>query len=308
MIKTRMGYSLLILIILMTTKQLLGVLIVSSALGYYHYEKDKTPDSNVVVVPNDKPKVIPENKPKVGLLFTEVDKHRNIEENTVYADVLNHSLQEPYGDQSGRRINVHETSHGITSELRNFYSKTLGKKLNVFYVLKSRCIVLEESNVSMHLVTKYIPPVLRSYRYNLYFVKNLTDWNDMPSYIMDEWNSYILGSMSAVEDYNNGILKERVDAVSGCLDFSIYAACFAMTVKKHDKEYWDSYPQFKYAIKFLLIQAEKTYSDGIAITNFRTSAQDNLYNSLQNHPDAKELREFLVEEFDGIFVDKKDPM
>ena len=99
-----------------------------------------------------------------------------------------------------------------------------------------------------------------------------------------------------------------LDAVSGCLDFSIYAACFAMTVKKHDKEYWDSYPQFKYAIKFLLIQAEKTYSEGIAITNFRTSAQDNLYNSLQNHPDAKELREFLVEEFDGIFVNKKDPM
>lgn len=305
MISTRIGYNLLILIILMTTKQLLGVLIVSSALGYYHYENNQTPDTNVVVVPNDKPKVVPENKPKVGLLFTEVDKHRNIQENTVYGDVLSHSLQEPYGDQDSRRINVHETSHGITSELRNMYQKALGKKINVFYVLKSRCIVLEESNISMHLVTKYIPPVLRSYRYNLYFVKNIVDWNDMPSYIIDEWNSYILGSMSAVEDYNNGILKERVDAVSGCLDFSIYAACFALTVKKHDKEYWDSYPQFKYAIKFLLIQAEKTYSEGNLIANFRTQSQDKLLSDLQNHPDAAELRNFLVEEFDGIFVNKK---
>lgn len=305
MIKTRMGYSLLIFIILMTTKQLLGVLIVSSALGYYHYENSQTPDINVVVVPNDKPKVIPENKPKIGLLFTEVDKHRNIQENTVYGDVLSHSLQKPYGDQDSRRINVHETSHGITSELRNMYQKALNKKVNVFYVLKSRCIVLEESNISMHLVTKYIPPVLRSYRYNLYFVKNIVDWNDMPSYIIDEWNSYILGSMSAVEDYNNGILKDRVDAVSGCLDFSIYAACFALTVKKHDKEYWNSYPQFKYAIKFLLIQAEKTYSEGNLIANFRTQSQDKLLSDLQNHPDAAELRDFLVEEFDGIFVNKK---
>lgn len=305
MITTRMGYSLLILIILMTTKQLLGVLIVSSALGYYHYENNQTPNIDVVIVPNDKPKVVPENKPKVGLLFTEVDKHRNIQENTVYGDVLSHSLQKPYGDQDSRRINVHETSHGITSELRNMYQKALGKKVNVFYVLKSRCIVLEESNISMHLVTKYIPPVLRSYRYNLYFVKNIVDWNDMPSYIIDEWNSYILGSMSAVEDYNNGILKERVDAVSGCLDFSIYATCFALTVKKHDKEYWETYPQFKYAIKFLLIQAEKTYSEGNLISNFRTQSQDKLLSDLQNHPDAKELKDFLIEEFDSIFISRK---
>lgn len=305
MISTRIGYNLLILIILMTTKQLLGVLIISSALGYYHYENNQTPNNDVVVVPDDQPKVIPENKPKVGLLFTDVDKHRDIKENTVYGDVLSHSLQEPYGDQDSRRINVHETSHGITSELRNMYQKALGKKVNVFYVLKSRCIVLEEPNISMHLVTKYIPPVLRSYRYNLYFVKNIVDWNDMPSYIIDEWNSYILGSMSAVEDYNNGILKERVDAVSGCLDFSIYAACFALTVKKHDKEYWETYPQFKYAIKFLLIQAEKTYNEGNLISNFRTQSQDKLLYDLQNHPDTAELRNFLVEEFDGIFVNKK---
>ena len=135
MIKTRMSYSLLIFIILMTTKQLLGVLIISSALGYYHYENNQTPNNDVVIVPDDKPKIIPENKPKVGLLFTDVDKHRDIKENTVYGDVLNHSLQEPYGDQDSRRINVHETSHGITSELRNMYQKVLNKKVNVFYVL-----------------------------------------------------------------------------------------------------------------------------------------------------------------------------
>jgi len=310
MIKTRMGYSLLILIILMTTKQLLGVLIVSSALGYYHYEKDKTPDSNVVVVPDSKPEIIPDKIPepkpeeKSGLFLTDVDKHRTIDENTVYADVLSHSFGEPYGDRYGRRINVHETSHGITSELRNFYEKALKRKLNAFYILNGKCIVLEESNIDMRLVTKYIPENLRSYRYNLYFVKGIVDWNDMPSYIIDEWNSYILAGKSSVEDYHNGLIREKVDAVSGCLDFSIYSVCFAMSVKEHDTEYWDSYPQFKNTIKYLLIEAEKTFGKGMEIENFRNSSQKQLFDNLQNSKEAAKIRDFLITEFDGIFLIK----
>ena len=304
MITTWVGYNLLI----MTTKQILSLIVISSALGYYYYENNQPNNTIVVIMPDDKPKTIPENKPKPkeksGLVFTEVDKYRKIEENTVYGDVLTHSFEKPYGDQDSRRINVHETSHGITSHLRNLYSKALSKKLNVFYVLNSRCIVLEESNISMHLVTKYIPPDLRSYRYNLYFVKNIVDWNDMPSYIIDEWNSYILGSKSAVEDYKNGILNEKVDAVSGCLDFSIYAICFAMAVKEHDNEYWKTYPQFKNTIKFLLIEAEKTFGEGMKIENFRNSSQEKLHKNLKSSPDAKKIRAFLKEEFDNIFIDK----
>ena len=304
MIITWIGYNLLI----MTTKQILSLLVISSALGYYYYENNQSDNTIVVIMPDDKPKTIPENKSKPkeksGLVFTEVDKYRKIEENTIYGDVLTHSFEKPYGDQDSRRINVHETSHGITSHLRNLYSKALSKKLNVFYVLNSSCIVLEESNISMHLVTKYIPPDLRSYRYNLYFVKNIVDWNDMPSYIIDEWNSYILGSKSAVEDYNNGILNERVDAVSGCLDFSIYAICFAMAVKEHDNEYWKTYPQFKNTIKFLLIEAEKTFGEGMNIENFRNSSQEKLHKNLKNSPDATKIRAFLKEEFDNIFIDK----
>lgn len=290
------GYNLLI----MTTKQALSLLIIVSTLGYY-YENNQQNNIPVVVVPDNKPKIIPENKSEV--IFTDVDKYRSIDENTVYGDVLSHSFEKPYGDQDSRRINVHETSHGITSHLRNFYSKALKRKLNVFYVLNSRCIVLEESNISMHLVTKYIPSDLRSYRYNLYFVKNLTDWNDMPSYIIDEWNSYILGSKSAVEDHNNGVINERVDAVSGCLDFSIYAICFAMAVKEHDNEYWITYPQFKNTIKFLLIEAEKTYREGIKIENFNNSSQNKLYETLQKSDNAGKIRAFLREEFDGIFIE-----
>jgi hypothetical protein len=300
--------SLLILLIFMTTKQIFGLILVSSALAYYNYENNNAPNTTVVILPNSNPEVIPdkipEPKPEINnsLFLTDVDRHRGIEERTVYGDVLSHSFGEPYGDRYGRRINVHETSHGITSELRNFYEKVLNRKLNVFYILNSKCIVLEESNIEMRLVTKYIPESLRSYRYNLYFVKGIVDWNDMPSYIIDEWNSYILASKSSVEDFHNGLVTEKVDAVSGCLDFSIYAVCFAMAVKENNTEYWNSYPQFKNTIKYLLIQAEKTFGEGMKINNFRNSAQNELFNKLQNSNEASKIRDFLSEEFDGIFL------
>jgi hypothetical protein len=307
-INTKSGYN-LIFYIIMTTKQILSLIFVSSALAYYHYENNNPTNTSVVIVPDSKPEVIPDEKPKPeiknSLFLTNVDKHRDIEQGTIYGDVLSHSYGEPYGNRDGRRINVHETSHGITSELRNFYQKALNKKLNVFYVLNSKCIVLEESNIDMRLVTKYIPEKLRSYRYNLYFVKGIVDWNDMPSYIIDEWNSYILSSKSSVEDFHNGLVSERVDAVSGCLDFSIYSVCFAMAIKDHDKEYWISYPQFKNTIKYLLIEAEKTFNQGMKIDNFRNSAQKILLDNLQNSEEASKIRNFLEEEFDGIFLLKK---
>jgi hypothetical protein len=297
-----------ITLLIMTSKQLLGLILVSSTLMYYNYENNQPSNTNVVIVPNNQPKIIPDKTPKEKdqPFLTDVDKYRNINENSIYADVLSHSIQEPYGDRFGRRINVHETSHGITSELRNFYQRALNKKLNAFYVLNSKSIVLEESNIDMRLVTKYIPSALKSYRYNLYFEKNISDWNDMPSYIIDEWNSYILGSMSAVEDYHSGKLTERVDAVSGCLDFSIYSICFAMAVCDNDKEYWNTYPQFKNTIKFLLSRAEKTFFEGMLIDNFKTPSQTQLYQSLLTHPDAEKLRNFLNKEFDGIFINQNE--
>jgi hypothetical protein len=294
----------LIVLVVMTSKQLLGLALVLSALMYYNYENNQPSNIDMVIVPDNQPEIIPDKPPKEknALFLTDVDRHRNINENTVYGDVLSHSLGEPYGDRFGRRINVHETSHGITSELRNFYQKALNKKLNVFYILNSKCIVLEESNIDMRLVTTYIPKNLRSYRYNLYFVKGLQDWNDMPSYIIDEWNSYILGSMSAVEDFNNGILNEKVDDVSGCLDFSIYSVCFAMAVKEHHKDYWNSYPQFKNTVKYLLIKAEKTFGKGMEIDNFRNSSQNELLIALQKSEEAAPIRDFLKKEFDGVFL------
>lgn len=275
-------------------KKMLYLVVIFLLLTSYNYQKNST-----IEVIDDPPKVI-DVIVKPSLQLYPVVKYRNTGTD-IYSDIFNHSKQDPY-TKSSRRINAHETSHGITSELRKYYETLWKTKLNVFYVLNSKCIILNESKSTMSQVIEYIPPILRSYRYNLYFVEQIKNWDDMPSYIIDEWNSYILGSMVAVEDYENNIPQDRGDAVSGCLDFSIYAVCFAMSVKDNDPEYYSEYKEFKEAIKYLLIQAEKTFNKGMTIEPFVTATQIKLLNDLRTHKDAQDIRQFLIDEFDGIFV------
>jgi len=120
-----------------------------------------------------------------------VPKNHNIDDSTVYNDVTSRQ-KDPFGDSAGRHINVHETAHGIHSDLRNEYQKKLRYKCNAFYCLKGKAVILKDPNITIKNVTKYIPSNLKSYRYQLYFVDQLKNWNDMPTYILDEWTAYIL--------------------------------------------------------------------------------------------------------------------
>jgi len=239
-----------------------------------------------------------------GLSFIKIPKYRDIEDRgIIYQDVLSYSKQKPFGDESGRNINVHETVHGIHSDVRNEYEKKLGYKLNALYCLDGNVILLKEPNITIRHVIKYVPEELRSYRWNLYFVQQLSNWDDQPTYILDEWIAYILGSKCAVNDHELGINTHKSDAISGCLDFSIYAIAFAMAVKEHDPNYWKNHPEFKETIKYHLIQAEKTIGAGLDISEFNSEKQDILYNNLLHHVNGEDIREFLFDEFEGIFVD-----
>lgn len=243
-------------------------------------------------------------KESSGISFIKIPRQRDIkDECSIYKDVLEHTKQKPFGDDSGRNINIHETVHGIHSDYRNQYEKELKYKLNALYCLDGNIVLVREPNITIRHVIKFIPKNLQSYRYNLYFVEQLQYWDDAPTYILDEWIAYILGSKCAVEDHQKGINTHKSDAVSGCLDFSIYATAFAMAVKQNDPDYWDKYPEFKEIIRYHLIQAEKTLGQGLDISAFNSEKQDILYNNLLNHDDNNEIRNFLLNEFDGIFVD-----
>ena len=88
--------------------------------------------------------------------------------------------------------------------------------------------------------------------------------------------------------------------MSGALEFSVYCTALAKTIKEKDREYWENYPEFKNTIKFFLVRSEKVFFEGRFI--FPSERQENLLNNLQNHPKAKPIRDFLIEEFDGVFI------
>lgn len=231
-----------------------------------------------------------------------IEKFRELPENSVYNDIMNHSKSPPFGDKHGRNTNAHETVHGINSYLRNKYMKELKKNINGFYAGNGYGILLENPNLRLRHVAPYVPQSVRGYRYPLYFEKQLQDWDDTPTYHIDEWAAYIAGAECSVDDFNNKIIySEKSDSVSGSLEFAIYCTALALAVKDMDKNYWENNTQFRAVIQYFLIKAEKVFFEGKDL--FPSQKQDLLLNNLRNSEDCTEFRKFLKEEFQGVFID-----
>lgn len=238
----------------------------------------------------------------LGLVLVDITKYRSVEpENLVYSEILSHSKSEPFGDEHGRSTNAHETVHGINNQLRNGYKSILKKNVNGFYAGAGKGIIVENPKLTIRDIIPNIPAILRGYRYNLYFVDQLGDWNDVPTYPIDEWSAYIAGAECAVDDTNHGINIPKSDYVSGALEFSIYCTALALTVKEKDPEYWKVNEQFRHTIKYYLIKSEKVFFEGK--DKFQSDKQDKLLNDLRNHPDSIHIRNMLLLDFEGIFVD-----
>lgn len=238
----------------------------------------------------------------IGLQLTPIEKFRDLPETSIYNDIMNHSKDKPFGDHHGRNTNAHETVHGINSYLRNKYYKELNKNINGFYAGNGYGILLENPKLRLRQVAPYVPKSVRGYRFPLYFEKQLADWDDTPTYHIDEWAAYIAGAECSVDDFNNKIIySEKSDSVSGSLEFSIYCTALAMAVKNMDKNYWENNAQFKSTIQYFLIKAEKVFFEGKDI--FPSQKQELLLNNLRNSEDCLEFRQFLKKEFQGVFVD-----
>jgi hypothetical protein len=238
----------------------------------------------------------------VGLVLISLTRYNSVTpDDSIYNLVMSCSKEKPFGDDHGRSTNVHETVHGINNILRNQYKKEYNKNINGFYAGDGYGIILENPKLTLRDIVPYIPDALRGYRYELYFVKQLGDWNDTPTYPIDEWSAYIAGAECAVDDISRGIPIQKSDYVSGALEFSVYCTALAMAVKDKDINYWNNNIQFKNTIQYFLIKAEKVYAEGC--DKFPSEKQDILLNNLRNNKDSENLRQFLLNEFQGIFVD-----
>lgn len=264
----------------------------------------KHPVLPAVEEPVEEEIVVPEEVTEITPEFVDVAVYRQIsDENSVYTDVLSHAKGNPFGDGSGRSTNVHETAHGIHAEVRNAWTIKLGRRVNAFYALDGKAIVVEEPSIRKSDVKRFVPQNLRSYRYNLYLEKQ-TEWDDTPLYVCDEWVAYVLGAKSGIEDVKVGKHNgEWSDGVSGCLDFSIYTVALCMAIKDGDPEYWKANKQFKSFVIWYLKEAKKTYLEGRRMKEFQWETQDKLLREFLTSESASSMRSFVKEELEGVWLD-----
>lgn len=114
---------------------------------------------------------------------------------------------------------THETTHGINANIRDTHKDAY--KVNGFYVLKDRALVIYEPRLTIRDVSREVPHSLRGPGYDLYLIQQQGGWNDRPLYLFDEWIAYTNGSECGKELNHTGWWFELLQSVN----FSVYCTC-----------------------------------------------------------------------------------
>lgn len=224
----------------------------------------------------------------------ELKQYREIKDNnSLYSSVLSHS-KNPVTEQS-RSTSVHETSHMISSEIRNSHKGNV----NGFFIPLDQAVVVDQPNVKIKDVAGYVPPNLRGSRYKLYLVDQSRYWNDSPLYIMEEWHCYALGGASAVADSKLKLKLEKTDAVAGSFEFMIYNTALFKCIIDTDKEY--DILKFKEFYNWLFSFSFKVFSEGRIIPEYKSSSSDKLYDEFFHSKEGEDFRKFQNTVLDNRF-------
>lgn len=180
---------------------------------------------------------------------------------------------------------AHETTHGINSDIRMRYRG----RINGFYCLEDRAIILKEPNFRLGLVRNYIPQSMsRSTLYQLYMVSQARSWDDTPTYIFDEWIAYTNGSVC----YSELPKSNRFGSVKGMFEFNIYAIALCQALKTHDPSYDD-----KELKLFVMWNLKRTYQ-------YRNGEEKEVITSFKNSQDFENLRRFARSYFGEKFYNE----
>jgi len=186
----------------------------------------------------------------------------------------------PYKD-ADKITYAHECSHGINSNIRNKYSN-LGK-INAFYCLQNRAIVLKEPDITLAKVARAVPDSLRGSVYRLYLINQQRYWNHEPLYVLDEFDSYINGSVCRLDLK----IENRAESVRNMAEFNVYSICLSQLFQP-DLE-------FKNFLIWQLERAMSIYQQSLNLGDI--SAATEYLNIFKTNKDASSLRQFTREYF-----------
>lgn len=246
------------------------------------------------------PVVVPVKEPGEEVEWYMFPKQKSVSSNNgrVLTDILEH-LPSKYGktyNDPSLTTTGHETIHGINSELRNHHAKS--SKMNGFYCLNDKAAFILEPHVKIGDVAKRVPNSLRLGRYNGYLVEQRQHWDDMPTYLLDEWVAYIAGAEVAVDLVKMGRnLGSKSDVLIGPMEFVYYALTLGKTIEELDPNY-AGMKQFKEFVAYNIIRASKVFKEGMAMPQLQWD------NNMVDKFNQTDLKEFAIKWYGQSFFDK----
>jgi len=140
----------------------------------------------------------------------------------------------------------HELTHEVNSRIRNY---TKNPHDNAFYVGGSKCFIIDEPQVTLAIVSQYVPSEHRNRYFQTYLLDSRRNWNREPLYILDEWTAYCNGCEFAHASGRNPSSDQ-----TALRSFIHYVSAVLQATEKHDP----NYPQMDQLREFICWQMNRT--------------------------------------------------
>lgn len=158
--------------------------------------------------------------------WLQVKESRSVQHSNPVIRDLESRMPQRHQYRSKDLINwAHETTHGLNSKIRG----SLGPELRAFYVLKGRCWICSDCDFKMGRVGAIVPRLVRG---NVYHYLKAPDWQDRPSYLLDEWVAYLNGTEA-------GLLGQKDDWRPESLEFAFEVGMYCCYLGSLNQEYLD---------------------------------------------------------------------
>ena len=124
---------------------------------------------------------------------------------------------------------VHELTHGASNRLH------AGTIKHGIYLGDGKGIILKHPKVTIEQVAYQVPKNQRGPIFQLYMVDQRKDWNKSPAYLLDEWNSYVHGTIARRQLG----WEKRSETEDFAKEMERYCRTMLKVVKKNDPGYSD---------------------------------------------------------------------
>lgn len=202
---------------------------------------------------------------------------------------------------------AHESTHLMNTQITRaaFGSASWGQgRVNGFYMLQDCAVIIPEPAVRKSDVATYVPSSMRGLRYDQY-VTGQESWDDVPTYIFDEWIAYTNGSAAALELRSMGNWGDRhQDALAGQIEFTIYGLALGMAVRDLDPTYFATQPAFAQLLAWNALRSLDQYRAGKDDPGFPSEEMHRLYAELRAGADGQAMRDFLSATYGVAFTAK----